>query len=390
MTAKRKATLGEEVMGEMIDGLMGKLKDRSTKVKKPHLDYTRGLSTGSTLLNLACTDRPDVGLLPGHFYYLVGDSSSGKTWLTMTLFAEASINPLYKDYRFIHDNAEHGALMDLRRYFGDEMADRVEPPKGTCDDPIYSTTVEEFAYRMMDAFDADKPFIYILDSMDALDSEADVDKFEEDRKAFEKGKEASGSYGMAKAKKNSDLLRKIRNRLTKDGKSILVVISQTRANVGFGAQFNPKTRSGGKALTFYAALEIWTSVAGHKKTTYEGKPIEQGIICQARIRKGRVTGKDRTVEFPIYHSSGLDDIGGCIDYLIDWKHWEGTEKMVTAPEFSFKGHKERLIAKIQDECLEGKLRDVVSDVWKKIEEACAVPRKNPYAARTPTSQTNQS
>jgi hypothetical protein len=53
------------------------------------------LSTGSTLLNLACSDRPDAGYFKGAYYYLVGDSQAGKTWLLLSCFAEACRNPQF-------------------------------------------------------------------------------------------------------------------------------------------------------------------------------------------------------------------------------------------------------------------------------------------------------
>ena len=88
------------------------------KREKDILTPEGAVSTGCTLLNLACTDRPDVGFLKGHYYYLVGDSASGKTWLTLSCFAEASLNPAFKDYRFVFDDVENGALMDIEHYFG--------------------------------------------------------------------------------------------------------------------------------------------------------------------------------------------------------------------------------------------------------------------------------
>jgi len=80
--------------------------------KKEVLTAKDYLSTGSTLLNLACTGFPERGFIKGHYYFIVGDSTSGKTWLSLTCLAEASINPNFKNYRFIYDNAEDGALMN--------------------------------------------------------------------------------------------------------------------------------------------------------------------------------------------------------------------------------------------------------------------------------------
>jgi RecA/RadA recombinase len=341
------------------------------------LPYARGLSTGSTLLNLACTGRPRVGLLPGHYYLLVGDSSAGKTMISRTMLAEASINKHFNDHRLIFDDVENGSLMECEKFFGKRMAQRLEPPSGSKKDPLYSTTVEDFYYHVDDALRAKQPFIYVMDSMDALVPRDDEEKFDKGRKKALKGKEDSGSYGTAKAKLNSQNLRLVFSRLRSDGRSILIVLSQTRENIGFGAQFNPKTRAGGKALTFYAALEIWTSVAGHLKN----KEREVGIICKARVKKNRFMGQDRTVEFPILHRSsspGIDDVGGMIAYMVGEGRWKGSDRMVEAPEFEHSGSREKLVEKVQEGNLEWKLQALVAQTWKDVEQGCELKRKGRY------------
>jgi hypothetical protein len=82
------------------------------------------LSTGSTLLNLACSGKVSGGFIKGHYYHFVGDSSSGKTFLCLTCLAEAAINPHFDDYQLIHDDAENGSLFDFGKFFGPKMAGR--------------------------------------------------------------------------------------------------------------------------------------------------------------------------------------------------------------------------------------------------------------------------
>ena len=59
----------------------------------------------------------------------MGDSTAGKTWLSFSLFAEACLNGAFAKHRLIYDDVEGGALMDVRKYFGASVADRVEPPE---------------------------------------------------------------------------------------------------------------------------------------------------------------------------------------------------------------------------------------------------------------------
>lgn len=351
-------------------------------------NYKRGLSTGSTLVNLACSGKPTVGFLPGKYIFLVGDSASGKTFLALTMLAEASINPEYKDYRLIYDNAEDGALMDLRKFFGEKLLKRIEAPKMVSGDPdftpmpvpkemVFSTTVEVFYDNLDDAFRAEKPFIYVLDSMDSLSSEDEQDKFAEQKAARRKGKDAAGSYGDGKAKKNSSNLRQAVHRLKETG-SILIIIAQTRDNLGFGAQFNPKTRSGGRALRFYATEELWFSIKEGIKKTVHGKPRKIGTVLQIQVKKNRQTGREPTVEVPFYPSFGFDDVGSCVDFLIEEKRWNKEGTAYNAAELSLHGSEESLVKQIEEQGKETELRLLVAEVWQEIEEACGIERKRRY------------
>lgn len=355
-----------------------KLKKKLTAKKetKP-TSFANGLSTGSTLLNLACSGQPSVGFLPGHYYFLVGDSASGKTFLSLTCLAEAAKNPHYKGYRFIYDNAEDGALMDIKRFFGQEVSKRMMAPAYAEKEliPTYSKTIEEFFWNIDDAIKAG-PFIYILDSMDSLSTEEEGEKFEERKKAAAKGKEVAGSYGTSKAKANSAGIRRLIPKLRETG-SILIVISQTRDSIG-SFSFEKKTRSGGHALRFYATIEMWSSTVGKIKKTVRGQPRQLGITCQVAIKKNRLNGRERKVEIPIYHSFGIDDVGGCVDWLLEEKHWTGKEGNVDAAEFNFAGKRDKLIELIEEQGKERDLRMLVADVWNEIEEACEVKRKRRY------------
>ena len=101
------------------------LKKKLTAKRKPpvKVPWNKGLSSGSTLLNLAATGRPGVTYLPGHLYWIIGDSNAGKSWLSLNCFAEAALNKHYEAHRFIYDSVENGALMDLNEYFGKAVED---------------------------------------------------------------------------------------------------------------------------------------------------------------------------------------------------------------------------------------------------------------------------
>lgn len=355
-----------------------RLKKRLTaKNKTTTTPWDKGLSTGAALLNLALTGRPNVGFLPGHYYHVVGDSQSGKTFLSLTCLAEATLNPAYKDYRFMFDNPENGALMDVEKFFGPKLANLLEPPRMVKDRPTHSDTIEDFYFHVDDAVRAGKPFIYVLDSMDALTSEPEMEKFLEQKAASRKGRELTGSYGDGKAKKNSSGLRIIRNGLEDTG-SILIVIDQTRDNIGFGSQFSPKTYSGGRALKFYATAQMWSSVKKTLSSRVLGRQRQTGIVAQIEVKKNRTTGQVHKVDIPIYWRGGIDDTGSMVDWLVEEGVWKKTDKGIDAKELGIKGTSEGVIAQIEEKGLEQDLKMIVAEAWERIVEACAVVRKKRY------------
>lgn len=340
------------------------------------------LSTGSTLLNLAMTGNPRGGYVKGRYFFLVGDSASGKTFLSLTCFAEACCNANFANYRLIFDDVEGGALMDIRKYFGQAVQERMEPPaRGADGSPVFSRTIEEFYANLNDALCGDRPVIYVLDSMDALSSTYEQEKSQERHAALRKGTQARGDFGDGKAKRNSSGLR-AQLPLLRDTGSILVLLNQTRDNINAGPFEPHKTRSGGHALTFYATAELWSSVGGKIKQTVRNIPRTVGVNCRIQVRKNRYYGRDRTVLVPIYYSYGIDDLGGCIDYLVGEGHWPKTANGMINPSADLTlptSHRGKLVEAIEQQGLEQQVQAAVARVWAEIEAACDGTRKPRYS-----------
>lgn len=334
------------------------------------------LSSGYTPLDVHASGRIEGGYGKGLYIFIVGDSSSGKTWLSQTCLAEASIRENFEDYEFYYDNIERGMLINTRKFFGDAVANRLRPPKRDKEgNAAYSETIQDLYYTLDTLLKKGKRFIYIVDSMDGLDTDEDVKKFDEMKDAHEKGKKTTGSYGMSKAKANSVGMKRIIPRLEKSG-SILIVISQTRDNIGFG--FETKTRSGGKSLKFYAHLELWTSVIKKLKKTVLGKPRHVGNLVQVDIKKNRLNGWEGKLTMPFYKGLGIDNTGGCVDYLVEEKHWKKGNGGIKAVEFDVVLEREKLIRHIESNDLERKLKLLVKKTYHEIQEACIPKRKKRY------------
>lgn len=341
------------------------------KPKKRTIQTSDMLSSGITLFNLAATDTPNGCLVKGIFHSLVGDSDTGKSLIALSILTEAALDPNFKNYNLVFNNAERSKIMDLEKYF---------PPLANKLHVEMSRSPEEMYYNLDDWLQKG-PCVYFVDSMDALIAKDDDKKFKKLKSAARNQKDESGSYGTAKAKVNANNLNRACSEIEKNG-SILVFISQTHDTIGGFHGFGPppKSRSGGRSLKFYNRWEVWLKSVGQLTHAYKGKKLHMGSMTQMKIQKNHITGKKRTITVPVYNEYGVDDVGSCIDYLLEWKHWKGTEKNFKAPEFKFAGSREELIQRIESKqsIRLPKLREVVANVWTEVESAVALKRKPKY------------
>lgn len=345
--------------------------------KSDKVDPDRLIPTGSTTFNLECSNHIEGAFLTGTMVNLIGDSHAGKTLFALTIFAECSLLPRFDDYRFIYRDIERANEFDMGHLFGEEVSGRIE-----CDEEDNLRTFEQFNDDMHRAFADDRPCIYVLDSFDALTTEAALKLDASNRVKREKGNKTDGSYGDGKAKLMSEAGSK---RIPELGHtdSLLIIISQTRDNIGFGAMFTPKVRSGGKALRFYAFHEVWLACQKKEKT---GKRTVVTNV-QAKITKNKLTGRHGEVYFPVLFDYGVDNISSCINFLIDEGDWTGSKTALNTkglvPVKVVKGknkHRSRreVIDYIEDNNLEDKLFQLCQETYDEIMEGLKPKRKRKY------------
>lgn len=378
--AEKKTKAGEkaakaEVKKRIDAAVKSAVKRTSKKIKKKKEDLSRTpcIPTCSTQMNLACTDKPANGFLVGRMVNIIGDSSAGKSIFALGCLAEVAQLKEFDRYQLIYDDAEEADEFDKSKLFGKKLAERIGPPERTKKGkPVYSNTIQDFQCHMMDRLEEGKPFIYVLDSFDSLTADEDLAKTEQMREARARNKKAKGSYGMAKPKIASGMFNQLCGALNK-GESILIIISQTRDNID-PMSFEKKTRSGGKALKFYATHEIWLAMAGMIKS----KELVIGNKVKFRVKKNKRTGKQREGWFSIYYDYGLDDTRSCIEYLEKQGHWKKKKNTILAKEFGTEATLQKLIHKIEDMNGEKKLRTLTGEVWMALENSVKLNRKSRY------------
>lgn len=345
---------------KLADEIKQTAKKRIKPREKEKLDPDHLIPTSSTLLNCACSDCPTGGYGIGKIVNLIGDSSSGKSLLALSCFAEMSMDSRFDDYDFLYDDVEAALEFNLDYLFGTDVSDRI-------DTTVLSDTVQDFYGNITRAIKKGKPFIYILDSLDALTSIEEQDRAE----TYAEKKEVKGSYKMEKARMLSEILRVTAGDIKKT-EALVIIVSQVRDNVGFG--FSDKTRSGGRALKFYSCHEMWLSVLGSIKKL---KRIT-GVQTKAKVSKNKLTGKVREIKFPIYYDYGVDDIRANIQFLIDEEVWSQKKQTIEAPEFSLKGTIDKVIYGIESRSLEKELQLLVGETWNNVEEKLRLNRKPKY------------
>jgi recombination protein RecA len=336
------------------------------------------IPSGAVMLNLACAELWAAGYAPGTVVNIIGDRFTGKTALALAGLAEACYDKRFDEYELIHDDVERALAFNLVGLFGQQAAERIKAPRYEEGEPQPSYTVQEFHANIRALVKAGKPFIYVLDSLDALTSKEEVEKSEKSMTAAEKGykgKPVKGSYDQDKPKYLSKMFRLITRDIEKTD-SVLIVISQTRDLIN-SLSFAAKTRSGGNALGFYAFHEIWLAVV--EQLTKRERII--GAIVRAKLSKNKLTGKLRKVDFPIYYEYGIDNIGACIDFMIAEKFWNKPPNSTViiakglGPEGEVEMNRSKLIKYIEDNNIETALYREAGLAWVDIERSLSLRRK---------------
>ena len=250
---------------------------------------------------------------PRHLYITDGFNVTHNTFLSNEIIAWAYHNFDKKKFKWVYDDCESGYSFDTESMYGFEIMP---------DNPIHSTTVEEAFCNISDFADklkGDQFGIYVLDSLDALTSQEQDDRAEERLKAFHNDKIFDkGTYGMGKQKYLSQeffpqLCSKIQ-----DKNILVIIISQIRENVDMFS-FEKFSRSGGKAMDFYAHTVLWLATA--KKIEKKDRPV--GVVVKAKVTKSKTPRPFRECFFSFLYDYGLDGIGTSVDYLFDLRTPKG-------------------------------------------------------------------
>lgn len=259
---------------------------------KEHIHF---FSSGCALMDQALGGGYPLGRCSN----IVGDKSSGKTLKAMEAAANFALTfpdgwIRYAEAEAAFDQPYAEALgIPIDRITFNEQGKPIDTVEDLYDDLV----------RMLDE-NKKRPGLYIIDSLDALSDD------EEMKADFDKG-----SYGGKKPKAIGKLFRMLIDRMNAQQVHFMV-ISQIRdkLNVTFG---ETKTRSGGRALDFYATHIVWLAELEKLKKTIKGVERVIGIKVEAYVKKNKVGLSFRRARYPILYGYGIDDMTSSVEWLIE-------------------------------------------------------------------------
>lgn len=292
-----------------IDSIAGELRREALQ------PCTHYLSTGCTLLDLAISNSYPGGVGGGRITHFYGDSSTAKSVIVQEVLGSAQRQggiAIFEDAEYTLD-FERASLFGLNT--GNWSSDKIEE-EGDIKDDIkgdnnfvcrHPNTIEQLfdeeigrTLELMKEGKLTSPVAIGIDSLTALPSK--VEAGEELDKA---------SYDMSRAKMFSKAFRKYICDMSKLGLSI-IIIDQTRTNVGAMVFAKKHVTSGGKAKDFYRSTGVLLKYKGKIKNKHK-KVV--GVTIGFEIEKNKIAPPFREGEFQLLFDIGIDDLSSNLEWL---------------------------------------------------------------------------
>ena len=259
-------------------------------------DVTDWISTGSTMLDLAISNKPNGGVAVGKITELNGLEGSGKSLIGSHLL----VSTQKKDGIAVYIDTESAVSQEFLRAIGVNTKNMLYVHLETVEE-IFDT-IETIVTKIRES-NKDKLVTILVDSLAAASTKVEMDAdFDKD------------GWATAKAIIISKAMRKVTQMIARQ-KVALVFTNQLRQKLGvmFG---DPWTTSGGKALPFHASTRVRLKNAGQIKDT---KKNTIGIKIKAQVIKNRLGPPMRTADFPLYFDTGIDNYGSWLNIMKEHK-----------------------------------------------------------------------
>ena len=289
----------DDLAGVLADSLNKKFKDYKVAyflngTQETPTDIKEFISTGSTMLDLAISNRPDGGIAVGRITEINGLESSGKSLVGAHVLAETQ----KKGGVAVYIDTETAVSEEFLGVIGVDINNMLYLHLETAED-IFEA-IEEIVTKVRES-DKDRLVTILVDSLAAASTKVELNAdFDKD------------GWATSKAIIISKAMRKITQMI---GRQRVALVFTNQLRVKLGAMFgDPYTTSGGKALPFHASTRIRLKNKGQIKDT---KKNVIGMTILAQVIKNRLGPPLRKAEFPLYFESGVDDEGSWLQVLKD-------------------------------------------------------------------------
>lgn len=302
MATKKKATENqeEELALSIVDALNKTFKDGQVAYiigqDDTPTDLTDFVGTGSSLLDLAISNRPHGGIACGRITELTGLEGSGKSLIAAHMMA----NVQREGGVVVLLDTENAVNPEFFEAIGLNFGQMVYAQPDTVEDIF--VMIETIVNRVREKQGNDKKVIIVVDSVAGAptkqEMEADYDK---------------DGYATGKAIILSKAMRKVTSLIAKQ-KIALVFTNQLRQKMNAPAFSDPWTTSGGKAIAYHASTRLRLATTG--KIANKDKEVI-GVSVKASVIKNRLGPPYRTAEFNVYFDRGIDDLDSWLKFCKD-------------------------------------------------------------------------
>lgn len=258
-------------------------------------DLDDWISTGSPMLDLAISNRPNGGLPVGRITELTGLEGSGKSLLA----AHAIADTQKKGGLGVYIDTENALNQEFLQAIGVDIKKMLYVPLETVEDIFEAIDSIIDSVR---ASDKNKLVTIVVDSVAGASTKVEISADYD-----------QAGYATQKAIIISKAMRKITNLIGRERISLIFTNQlRTRLGVSFG---DPWTTSGGKAIAFHSSCRLRLKQMGQLKSKIGGVEQVVGIKTRAQVIKNRMGPPLRSVDFDIYFDSGIDNYGSWLQTM---------------------------------------------------------------------------
>ena len=306
MAKKSKAQQADELataLGESIrEGLNKKFKNTNYKVAyfldgdtDSPSEVQGWVGTGSSMLDLAVSNRPNGGFPVGRITEITGLEASGKSLLA----AHALADTQKQGGLAVYIDTENAVSREFLQAIGLDLEKMLYVPLDAIED-IFEAI--ESIIESVRKSNKERLVTIVVDSVmgasTKIEQAADYDK---------------DGWATSKAIILSKGMRKITNLIGRQRIALLFTNQlRSRLGVAFG---DPWTTSGGKAIPFHSSVRLRLKSVGQIKVKKDGVDQTVGIKTRCQVIKNRMGPPLKTIDYDIYFESGIDNFGGWLNVM---------------------------------------------------------------------------